>query len=220
MGAGLLSPTARRAPFITFEGGEGGGKTTQIARLAETLRARNIAVETTREPGGTDGAELIRDLLVHGPTDRWLPLTETMLHVAARHEHVARRIRPALEQGRWVLCDRFLDSTRIYQGVAAGVAMETIDALHRLALDGLVPDLTLILDLASEAGLSRRARAGGAERYERMGAAFHQRVRDGFRALAESQPERCVLIDANRSKEQVAADIWLTVRTRLLRDRT
>lgn len=186
--------------------------------MAERLRVEGLDVETTREPGGTEAAEAIRELLVDGATDRWLPLTETMLHIAARHEHVERRIRPALAAGRWVLCDRFLDSTAVYQGAATGVPTGTIDALHGLALDGLVPDLTIILDLAPKAGLSRRAKAGGAARYERMGAAYHERVRAGFRALAEAQPERCVLIDANRSKDQVAADIWLTVRARLIGD--
>ena len=199
-----MTPPGR---LVTFEGGEGAGKSTQIERLAATLRAAGLDPLVTREPGGTSGAEQIRRLLVEGAPDRWLPLGETLLLLAARYDHVARRIAPALADGRWVLCDRFMDSTRVYQGVAGGVGEETIDRLHAIVLGDLRPDLTVILDVPVGTGLGRRQEAVGRQRYERMSSAFHERVRSGFLALARAQPERCVVVDATRAADTVADEI-------------
>lgn len=203
--------------FVTFEGGEGGGKTAQARKLAETLRAKGLAVDLTREPGGTPGAEAIRELLVTGSAERWLPLGEALLHVAARYDHAERRIRPALREGSWVVCDRFTDSTRVYQGVAGGVDADVVDRLHALALGRLTPDLTLVLDVPAELGLARRGRAGGGGRYERMGADFHDRVREGFLALAAAESDRCRVIDATHDFETVARDVWRAVEARFPR---
>jgi dTMP kinase len=197
----------RPGRLITFEGGEGAGKSTQIERLAAALRAARIDVLVTREPGGTPGAELIRQLLVEGPPDRWLPLTEALLLLAARHDHVVRRIAPALAAGRWVLCDRFMDSTRVYQGVAGGVGEAVIDRLHATVFADLRPDLTVILDVPVAVGLARRRAASGGQRFEQMPEAFHQRVQEGFLALARAEPERCAVIDATRPIDTVAADV-------------
>ena len=197
----------RPGRLITFEGGEGAGKSTQVEHLAAALRAANIDVLVTREPGGTPGAELIRQLLVDGPPDRWLPLTEALLLLAARHDHVVRRIAPALAAGRWVLCDRFMDSTRVYQGVAGAVGEAVIERLHATVVGNLRPDLTLILDVPVATGLGRRRGASGGQRFEQMTAAFHERVREGFLALAHAEPERCALVDATRPLEAVAADV-------------
>ena len=199
-----MTPPGR---LVTFEGGEGAGKSTQIERLAATLRAAGLDPLVTREPGGTSGAEQIRRLLVEGAPDRWLPLGETLLLLAARYDHVARRIAPALADGRWVLCDRFMDSTRVYQGMAGGVGEETIDRLHAIVLGDLRPDLTVILDVPVGTGLGRRQEAVGRQRYERMSSAFHERVRSGFLALARAQPERCVVVDATRAADTVADEI-------------
>ena len=199
-----MTPPGR---LVTFEGGEGAGKSTQIERLAATLRAAGLDPLVTREPGGTPGAEQIRRLLVEGTPDRWLPLGETLLLLAARYDHVARRVAPALADGRWVLCDRFMDSTRVYQGVAGGVGEETIDRLHAIVLGDLRPDLTVILDVPVGTGLGRRQEAVGRQRYERMSSAFHERVRSGFLALARAQPERCVVVDGTRAADTVADEI-------------
>ena len=205
----------RAGRFVTFEGGEGAGKTTQIERLAAALRSVGVEVVATREPGGTPGAEAIRQLLVTGPTERWEPLTETLLHLAARCDHVSRRIRPELAAGRWVLCDRFTDSTRVYQGLAGAVGLEIVDRLHQIVLGDLSPDLTLVLDLPVEAGLARRAVSAGEDRYERMGLDFHRRVREGFLTLARTAPERCVVIDASGGIDDVAAAVRSAVTARL-----
>jgi dTMP kinase len=197
----------RPGRLITFEGGEGAGKSTQIEHLAVALRAAKVDVLATREPGGTPGAELIRRLLVEGPPDRWLPLTEALLLQAARHDHVVRRIAPALAAGRWVLCDRFMDSTRVYQGVAGGVGEAVIDRLHATVFGELRPDLTVILDVPVATGRDRRRGAAGGQRFEQMADAFHERVRAGFLALARTEPERCALVDATRPIEAVAADV-------------
>lgn len=197
----------QRGRLITFEGGEGAGKSTQIEHLAAALRAANIDVLVTREPGGTPGAELIRQLLVEGPPDRWLPLTETLLLLAARHDHVVRAIAPALDAGRFVLCDRFIDSTRVYQGVAGGVGEAMVEGLHAMILGNLRPDLTVILDVPVATGRERRRATSGGQRFEQMTDDFHQRVRDGFLALARKEPERCVVIDGARPIEAVAADV-------------
>ncbi|MBR0659846.1 dTMP kinase [Neoroseomonas oryzicola] len=201
-----------RGRFITLEGGEGAGKSTQCRRLALALAASGLPVLRTREPGGTPGAERIRDLLLgHGP---WETVAEAMLHFAARREHVARVIRPFVEAGGWVVCDRFADSTLAYQG-AQGLPREVWARLADVALEGFGPDLTLVLDLPVEAGIARAAARSSADRYERMGAAFHRRVRDGFLAIAAAEPQRCAVIDAGARAEAVFAEVARTVRERL-----
>ena len=204
----------RRGRLITFEGGEGAGKSTQIEHLAEALRGAGSDPLVTREPGGTPGAEQIRALLLEGAPDRWLPLTEVLLLLAARHDHVVRRIAPALTAGRWVLCDRFIDSTRVYQGIAGAVDQAVIDRLHGTVLRDLSPDLTVILDIPVELGLARRAKAAGRHRYEQMNRTFHERVREGFLAIARAEPERCAVVDASRSIEGVASDVRAVVARR------
>ncbi len=205
---------SRRGRLITFEGGEGAGKSTQVARLANKLEAAGITVVMTREPGGTPGAEAIRTLLVDGPAGRWSPLTETLLLLAARRDHVERLIAPAREAGKWVLCDRFIDSTRVYQGMAGSVGQDLVDRLHETIFDGLMPDLTLILDLPVPVGLARAA--ARSNRFERMGRGFHERVRQGFLVLAQAEPGRCVVIDATASIEQVAEAVWRAVMSRFV----
>jgi dTMP kinase len=203
-----------RGRLITFEGGEGAGKSTQIERLATALCAAGITVVVSREPGGTAGAEAIRDLLVNGPPERWLPLSETLLLLAARLDHVERKIRPALEAGQWVLCDRFVDSTRVYQGMAAAVGVELVNRLQTATIGDLAPDLTLILDVPVEVGLARRGRNASESRFEDKGVAFHQRVRDGFLQLAAEEPARCRVIDAAQGADAVAAALREAVAVR------
>jgi dTMP kinase len=200
--------------FITLEGGEGAGKTTQRARLAAMLRAAGREVVETREPGGEAGAEAIRALLVSGEPGRWEPVAETLLHYAARAQHVARVIAPALARGAWVISDRFADSTAVYQGAGQGVAAETIRAIDAASLDGFAPDLTLILDIPVEAGLARAAARADTNRYERFDAAFHARIREGFLAIARAEPGRCAVIDATAPLEDVAAAIRNAVASR------
>ncbi len=207
--------------FITFEGGEGAGKSTQLRRLAQALEARGHSVVTTREPGGSPGAEDIRALLVTGATGRWDGLTEALLHYAARRDHLRCTILPALEAGQWVLCDRFNDSTIAYQGFGHGAERARLDALYRMVAGDLRPDLTLILDLPVDVGLARAGVRNGTpdpaveDRYERMGADFHERLREGFRAIAAAEPERCAVIDASAGLDDVEAAILATVRSRL-----
>lgn len=204
--------------FITLEGGEGAGKTTQIRRLTERLAARGPGVTATREPGGSPGAEAIRALLVTGATDRWDATTEALLLAAARRDHVLRTIRPALARGDWVISDRFADSTRAYQGAGLGVPAEAIEATIALATDGLEPDLTIILDLPVADGLARAgARPDAAQRYERMSLAMHERIRAHFLAIAKAEPVRCVVIDARGDEAEVARRIEGAVAERLLR---
>lgn len=208
---------AVRGRFITLEGGEGVGKSTQIKLLASKLKSLNKAVITTREPGGAPGAEAIRALLVERRDHPWSPLTEAFLHSAARAEHVSATVRPALEAGTWVISDRFSDSTIAYQGYGLGLSKTMLASLIKLSTGGLKPDLTLILDLPVEQGLARAGRRievtkGPAEdHYERMGLAFHQRLRRGFRAIAKVEPRRCKIIDATGSPDDVAARVWVTV---------
>jgi len=210
-----------RGLFITFEGGEGAGKSTQLRLLAAHLSMSGREVVTTREPGGSEGAEAVRGLLVEGAADRWSPMSETLLLYAARADHLERLIRPALARGAVVLCDRFADSTRAYQGAAGGVAPAFIDVLERAVVVETRPDLTLILDLPAERGLARAAGRGGAEaRFESKGLAFHRRLREGFLAVAAAEPDRCVLIDADQPPGQVAISVACAVDAALARMET
>lgn len=203
-----------RGRFISLEGGEGTGKSTQARLLGERLQGQGIDVLLTREPGGAPGAEDIRALLVTGAVKRWSPMAEALLQMAARAEHLAHAILPALEAGRWVISDRYMDSTVVYQGVLQGVGEERVRALHRLALNDVMPDLTAILDLPADEGLRRTdgrhdASASGREdRYERMGGDFHRKIVEAFRAIAAREPERCRLIDAGGTPEDVHARLW------------
>jgi dTMP kinase len=197
--------------FVTFEGGEGGGKSTQLRRLAEVLRARGEAVVTTREPGGSPGAEEIRRLLVEGEPGRWPAEAEALLHFAARAEHLAKVIRPALDAGEWVLCDRFVDSTMAYQGYGQGLELAWLKRLRERVVGATEPGLTLILDLPVETGLGR---AREQQRYERMGQAFHEKLQAGFLAIAREEPERCAVIDATQSIDAVAAEVQAAVAQR------
>jgi dTMP kinase len=202
--------------FITFEGGEGAGKSTQLARLAARLEAQGRAVVATREPGGSPGAEDIRALVLRGAADRWSPLTETLLMYAARRDHVERVIRPALATGAWVVCDRFADSTRAYQGAAGGVDAGLIAALETYVLEATRPDLTLIFDIPPSVGLERaHARAGAEMRFESKGQVFHERLREGFLAIAKAEPQRCAVIDAAGMPDEVEARVWAAVQDRL-----
>ncbi|QPH54631.1 dTMP kinase [Pontivivens ytuae] len=193
--------------FVTFEGIDGSGKSTQARRLAAALEARGQTVRLTREPGGSAGAEEIRRLLVEGDPGRWSAETEILLFTAARRDHVERLIHPALADGEIVVSDRFADSTRVYQGATRGDLRGIVDELHRLMI-GLEPDLTFVIDMDPEVALARGlARRSGEDRFEDMGAGFQATLRDGFRALAHDLAERCVLIDGGRSEDAVAADV-------------
>lgn len=195
--------------FVTLEGGEGVGKSTQRARLAAALRARGLEVVETREPGGTEGAEAIRALLLNGTADRWNPRAEALLFAAARSDHVARVIRPALERGAWVLCDRYVDSTRAYQSGASGLADADLLTLHRIGSEGLMPDRTLLLTLPLDEAESR-AQARDADRPDRFGArarSFHQRVEAAFLRYAAQEPHRFRRIDARGTPDAVQAAI-------------
>ncbi|HEX3889001.1 MAG TPA: dTMP kinase [Phenylobacterium sp.] len=202
--------------FITFEGGEGAGKSTQLKRLAARLQAAGQEVVATREPGGSPGAESIRELVLNGAADRWSPVTETLLMYAARRDHVERVIRPTLTRGAWVVCDRFADSTRAYQGAAGGTEPGLIAALETYILEETRPDLTLIFDLPVEVGLERaHLRAGAEMRFESKGQAFHERLREGFLSIARAEPDRCAVIDATGSLDEVEARVWAAVDGRL-----
>jgi dTMP kinase len=207
---------AGRGRFISFEGGEGAGKSTQARLLRTALEARGHSVLLTREPGGSPGAEEIRKLLVEGEPDRWTPLAETLLFVAARADHVARVIEPALASGTWVISDRFSDSTFVYQGLARGLGVEPVRNLQAAALGDFAPDLTIILDVEPRTGLDRAVTRGAKEnRFERFDAAFHRRLRDGFLSIAVQEPQRCALIDGSAPPEAVAADVWRILVERL-----
>ncbi|MDG4649348.1 dTMP kinase [Roseibacterium sp. SDUM158017] len=208
-----MTPT--RGLFISLEGIDGSGKSTQSRRLAEHMRAQGRDAVLTREPGGAPGAEDIRRLLVEGDPARWSPETEILLFTAARRDHLERTIRPALEAGRDVVTDRFADSTRVYQGATRGDLRGLVDAIHAAAI-GVEPDLTLILDMdpavALERGLARRS---GEDRFEEFGLPFQQKLRAGFLALAREAPGRCVVIDASDDPDAVAAQIARAVDARL-----
>ena len=204
--------TDRRGRFITFEGGEGAGKSTQIARAASFLKDRQIDPVVTREPGGSPGAEQIRRLLVEGEPGRWDAVTEMLLHFAARRDHVRTVIAPALAEGRWVLCDRFVDSTLAYQGYGHGLGEAPVRQLADLTIDSVWPDLTIVLDLPVEQGLKRAGeRAGREHRYERMGLDFHRRLREGFLAIAAADPDRCRVINAMRPVDEIADEIAISL---------
>ena len=209
-------PRVTRGQFITFEGGEGAGKSTQARLLVERLQARGISVVLTREPGGSDGAEALRNLLVIGDADRWTPTAETLLMYAGRSDHLTRLIRPALEAGTWIVCDRFSDSTRAYQGAGGGVSPAFIEAIEDEVVGSDKPDLTLVFDMPVEIGLERAfGRDMFEARFESKGLAFHQRLRDAFLAIARDEPGRCALIDAGGTLDEVAAQVWSTVAERL-----
>jgi dTMP kinase len=200
------------ARFISFEGGEGGGKSTQTRLLAARLRNAGQSVVLTREPGGTPGAEAIRDLLVTGDPGRWTPWTEACLATAARVDHVARVVRPALAAGAWVICDRYVDSTRAYQGAGKGIADADLCDLHARATGDLWPDLTIVLIVSPEIGLNRAgARADGEGRFEAHDAAFHARVAAFFAALPAAEPARCKGFDAALPIEALAGHIFAAV---------
>lgn len=200
-----------RGFFITFEGGEGAGKSTQITRLAEKLRDRGRSVVVTREPGGSPGAEAVRHVLLSGAAEPYGPLMEAMLFAAARSDHVEQVIRPAVQRGAIVLCDRFLDSSRVYQGVGSGLDASFLARLEEVAINGMMPDLTLILDIDPEEGLrratARRREEEVADRYEKETLEIHRRRRDAYLAIARKEPDRCVVIDSGKSVEEVEATI-------------
>lgn len=201
--------------FITFEGGEGAGKTTQIALLAQALMKAGHDVLATREPGGSLGAEEIRRLLLHGAPERWDGETEALLMVAARRNHLVETIWPALAADRIVLCDRFSDSTLAYQGYGRGVPLELLAALHHFIAGDFSPGLTLVLDLPAAEGLARTARRGAETRFEAELLEFHERLRQGFLEIARCEPQRCVVIDARRSIAEIQAAILTAVHHRL-----
>ena len=207
-----------RGRFITFEGGEGTGKSTHAAMLAARLKSLGINVQLTREPGGSPGAEIMRYILLSGAVSSLGPNAEAVLFAAARDDHLNMLIRPALERGNWVVCDRFADSTRVYQGVAGNVDSRMIRAMERIVVGDTKPDLTLILDVPANEGMRRAAQrrgTAGADRFETESLAFHEKLRNGFLALASSEPDRCVLIDATLSKEEVSERIWRAVVNKL-----
>jgi dTMP kinase len=206
-----------RGRFISFEGGEGSGKSTQIRKLAERLEATKLRTIVTREPGGSPGAEVIRHLILSGMGKLLGPDAETLLFAAARDDHVRSVIAPALNQGMWVLCDRFSDSTRVYQEKVGHVASGLLNAMERVTIGDLKPDLTIVLDVPVEVGLQRAAvRRGNAapDRFESEDINFHQELREAYREIAAAEPRRCVLIDASRDANAVAASVWTALRDR------
>jgi dTMP kinase len=219
MAQAAVKRTPRRGRFISFEGGEGSGKSTQIKTLAGNLRAAKLRTLVTREPGGSPGAEIIRHLLLSGMGKLLGPDAETLLFAAARDDHVRTVIEPALHQGVWVLCDRFSDSTRVYQGRLGQVSSGVLNAMERVTIGALRPDLTFILDVPVEIGLQRAAArrgTGAPDRFEAEDVKFHQELREAYRQIAESEPQRCVLIDATAAPDSVTATVWAALRERLV----
>ena len=207
-----------RGRFVTFEGGEGAGKSTQIKMLAARLESEGMRVVLTREPGGSPGAEIMRHLVLSGMGELLGAEAETLLFAAARDDHVRNVILPALSQGSWVLCDRFFDSTRAYQGSLGKVAPDVLNAMQRVTIGDLKPDLTLILDVPVEVGLKRAAArrgAGAPDRFEAEDIKFHKGLRDAFHKIAADDPKRCVLIDATAGPDPVSLLVWDAVRERL-----
>jgi dTMP kinase len=210
---------SNRGRFITFEGGEGSGKSTQIKTLAERLNGAELRTIVTREPGGSPGAEIIRHLLLSGMGKLLGPETETLLFAAARDDHVHAVIEPALNEGIWVLCDRFFDSTRAYQGRLGKVEPKLLNAMQRVTIGDLKPDLTIVLDVPVEVGMQRataRRGDGAPDRFEAEDVKFHEGLREAYRQIAAMEPERCVLIDANAAPGVVAARVWTALRDRFL----
>lgn len=205
-----------RGQFITFEGGEGAGKSTQARLLVERLQAQGLTVMLTREPGGSDGAEALRNLLVTGDRERWTPTAETLLMYAGRSDHLTRLIRPALAAGTWVVCDRFSDSTRAYQGAGGGVEAAFIEAIEAEVVGSDKPDLTLVFDMPVKIGLERAfGRDMFEARFESKGMEFHERLRAEFLRIAAREPDRCSLIDATGSLENVSEQVWGVVSARM-----
>ena len=216
--AGVIARTGTRGRFLTFEGGEGAGKSSRVAELAERLRRRGFEVVVTREPGGSTGAEAVRHALLSGAAEAFGPLAEALLFAAARADHVDQTIRPALERGAWVISDRFTDSTRVYQGATGDVPAEDLAALEEIAVGDVRPDLTLLLDVPVEIGLGRATARRGAEtadRFEKEGAEVHERRRRAFLALARAEPKRFVVVDAAQDPATVADAVWYGVCSRL-----
>jgi len=206
-----------RGRFITFEGGEGTGKSTHAALLAQKLRAFGIGVVLTREPGGSPGAEIIRHVLLSGGAKPFGPHAEAILFAAARDDHVRTIIGPSLDRGRWVICDRFIDSMHVYQGIAGNVDPKLISGLERITIGDLRPDITFVLDVPADIGLARaklRSAKDAPDRFESEAFEFHEKLREGFRLIAMSNPNRCVLIDARDSRQAVADKIWKVVNDR------
>jgi len=217
MAEAAVKRTPGRGRFISFEGGEGSGKSTQIRILAERLDAAKLRAIVTREPGGSPGAEIIRHLLLSGMGKLLGPDAETLLFAAARDDHVRTVIKPALSQGVWVLCDRFSDSTRAYQGRLGKGSPEFMNAMERVTIGNLKPDLTLILDVPVEVGMQRAAArrgSGAPDRFEAEDVKFHQQLREAYRQIAANEPKRCVLVDANADANTVAASVWAALRDR------
>src|SRR5260370_10272318 len=217
MAEAAVKRTPGRGRFITFEGGEGSGKSTHIKILAERLNAAKLRAIVTREPGGSPGAEIIMHLVVYGMGKLLGPDAETLLFAAARDDHVRTVIKPALNQGIWVLCDRFSDSTRAYQGRLGKVSPDVLNAMERVTIGDLKPDLTIILDVPVEVGMRRTAKRRGPgtpDRFEAEDLKFHRDLRDAYRQIATAEPQRCVLIDANADTNTVAARIWAVLRDR------
>jgi dTMP kinase len=219
MAEAAVKRTPGRGRFISFEGGEGAGKSTQIKLLADRLADAKVRTIVTREPGGSPGAEIIRHLVLSGMGKLLGAEAETLLFAAARDDHVHTVIEPALKQGIWVLCDRFSDSTRVYQGILGQVSPAILSAMQRVTIGDLKPDLTLILDVPVKVGLQRAAKrrgAGTADRFEAEGIKFHQELREAYRRIAAAEPQRCLLIDASAEPDIVAATIWSALYDRFL----
>ena len=213
----MNAQNSKRGRFITFEGGEGSGKSTQIKRLADMLGAKGVRTLVTREPGGSPGAEIVRHLVLSGVGKFLGASGEALLFAAARDDHVHNVIAPALNHGTWVLCDRFTDSTRVYQGRLGSADIKLIRAMERVTIGELQPDLTIILDVPAEDGLARAAKRRGeaaADRFEAEDISFHRRLREAYWQVAAEEPDRCVLIDAAADVETVAQRVWDAVASR------
>lgn len=210
----------KKGCFITLEGGDGSGKSSQIAALKLELEKTGKTVVTTREPGGSTGAEEIRSLILQGDPNRWLPMTEVLLLYAARLDHVERLIKPAIAEGNWVISDRFADSSMAYQGYGHDLGVDAVMNIQKAALGNFVPDMTIILDLPVAQGLERAGvrieeNSCSEDRFERMGTDFHEKLREGYLSIARDNPDRCVVIDASGTVAEVADKIWQTVRKKL-----
>lgn len=212
-----MSNSRPRGKFITLEGGEGSGKSTQVDFLIQYLKGKDIDVIATREPGGSDGAEMIRALLVKGDVHRWDAITEALLMSAARRDHIKNLIKPALDDGKWVICDRFADSTLAYQGYGHGLAIPDLQNLNHLTCGDVMPDLTFVFDLDAKDGLERARRRGTDEdRFERMDPEFHERIRQGYRRIAQTDLNRYIIIDASSDRNTIAQQLQGYIQQRYL----